>query len=235
MDKPFVICHMLTSLDGKVTGKFLKGTKKIAKTYYGIHRAYGADAFACGRVTMEESFTNGWYPDLTGFKKTTMSRKDYIADNTADYYAVAFDTKGRLGWKESKIIDDDPGYNGAHIIEVLSEQASRQYLRYLQSIGVSYIFAGKESINISLALEKLYQLFGIRKLILEGGSILNGAFHREDLIDELSLVVAPITAATEDKPLFYDGALRRFAFMGSLPYDNGVIWLNYRRPPQKNK
>lgn len=61
-------------------------------------------------------------------------------------------------------------------VEVLCETVSDEYLAYLQDIGVSYIFAGKDQLNVMLAVEKLSKLFGIKKLMLEGGSIINGAF-----------------------------------------------------------
>ena len=107
-----------------------------------------------------------------------------------------------------KIVDEDPGYGNAHIIEVLCEDASDAYLAYLQSIGVSYIFAGKEDLNLPLALDKLYRLFSIQKLLLEGGSVINGAFARENMIDELSLVLVPTVAGKDGKPLFYDSICR---------------------------
>ena len=68
-DRPFVVCHMGMSLDGRVTGNFLRLPQCEAATraYYRINREYGADAFACGRVTMEESFTLGFRPDLSRF------------------------------------------------------------------------------------------------------------------------------------------------------------------------
>ena len=56
--KPYVICHMLMSIDGKVTGKFLS-EESIATSierYYEINRKLTKDALALGRVTMEESF-----------------------------------------------------------------------------------------------------------------------------------------------------------------------------------
>ena len=64
MDRPYVICHMTLSLDSKVTGSFLYAPECESATalYYQINRSWGADAFACGRVTMEGSFTRGWYP-----------------------------------------------------------------------------------------------------------------------------------------------------------------------------
>ncbi len=77
----------------------------------------------------------------------------------------------------------------------------------MQNIVVPYIFTGKDELNLSLALDKRHRLFGIKKLFLEGGSIINGAIERKNAIDELSLVVAPIIAGTEGKPLFYESEI----------------------------
>ena len=87
--------------------------------YYRVHRDLHADAFACGRITMEGSFTGGWYPDLKPFEGVSVSRDDHVANPDADFFCVAFDRRGRLGWKTPVIEDDDPGYDRAHIIEVL--------------------------------------------------------------------------------------------------------------------
>ena len=94
--------------------------------------------------------------------------------------------------------------------------------------SVSYIFAGKTELDLPLALEKLCKLFGIQTLLLEGGSILNGAFQREGVIDELSLVVAPMAAEAEDKPLFMDGQLEAYS-LEDVQYQSGSLWLNYKK------
>ena len=125
------------------------------------------------------------------------------------------------------IIDDDPGYGGAQIIEVLTHQVSRQYLTYLQSMDIPYIFAGDTEIDIDEALSKLKAYFGINKLLLEGGSILNGAFQRAGVIDEVSLVVAPTVAEAEDKPLFMDARMEHYA-LEDVQYRNDTLWLNYK-------
>ena len=70
-------------------------------------------------------------------------KDDFIPDNLSGFYAVSFDPKGKLGWKNSKIIDEDPGYGDAQIIEVLTEQVDGRYLAYLQEMNIPYIFAGK--------------------------------------------------------------------------------------------
>lgn len=231
MKRPYIICHMTASIDGKATGDFLSLPECIPVTdiYYEINRWYRADAFACGRITMEESFTGGWYPELSEYEDMEVPEGDYRADMEADFFAVAFDRRGRLGWKGSRIVDEDPGYGNAHIIEVLCEDTPKACLAYLRSIGVSYIFASKQEMDLPLALSKLYSLFGIEKLLLEGGSILNGAFQRENLIDEISLVTAPLIAGKDDKPLFTDSAVSGYTLVKNTAYDNGVIWTNYRR------
>ncbi len=226
-----MICHMVQSIDGKVTGDFLRSDRceAAAEAYYRINRDFRADAFACGRVTMEGSFTGGWYPDLSAFAGQNIAREDHVADPQLGYFAVAFDRQGKLGWKTDKIIDDDPGYNNAHIIEVLCEEVSDAYLAYLKSIGVSYVFAGSKEMDLTIALHKLNVLFGIDTLLLEGGSILNGAFQRENLVDELSLVVAPITASQEDKPLFMDSPMTGYVLADAKPLEHSSVWLRYKR------
>jgi len=230
MSRPYIICHMVASIDGKVTGDFLYKPECLPATeeYYRINREYSADAFACGSVTMEGSFTGGFKPDLTKFSGSKMSREDYIGDDNANYYAVCFDRTGRVGWTESRIYDEDPGYDNAHIIEVLCEKASDEYLAYLQSIGVSYIFAGKDDMDIKLAMEKLCKLFKIKKLLLEGGSIINGAFQRAGLVDEISLVQAPIVA-TEGKTLFFDSSLDEYKIDEVTRLGNNAVWTIYRK------
>lgn len=231
MDRPYIICHMTMSIDGKVTGNFLYRPECAAGTedYYQINRDFHADAFACGRVTMEGSFTGGWQADLKPYEGREVERADYVADKSASFFAVSFDRRGQLGWKASRIEDEDPGYGNSHIIEILCEDAPDAYLAYLQSIGVSYIFAGKTEMDLPLALQKLKQLFGIERLLLEGGSVLNGAFHRAGVIDELSLVMVPITAEAKDKPLFDGGALELYRLDDAQKLNSGSIWLRYSK------
>jgi len=231
MNRPYVICHMVTSLDGKVTGDFLYAPEceQITEQYYQINRDFRADAFACGRVTMEGSFTGGWQPELSEFAGASIPREDYIAAWEKRFFAVSFDRRGRLGWKTPVIVDEDPGYGGAHIIEVLCEDAPDAALAYFRSIGVSYLFAGKTELDLPLALEKLQRLVGINKLLLEGGSVLNGAFQREDVIDELSLVMAPVAASAEDKPLFDGGRMQNYRLTKARKLDEENLWLRYER------
>ncbi len=230
--RPYVICHMVTSIDGKVTGDFLScpECEKATEIYYELNREYnknGTGGFICGRVTMESSFTGGWYPDLTKYEPSE-NKADFVPDDLSGFYAISFDPKGKLGWKNNRIIDEDPGYGGAQIIEVLTDMADGRYLSYLKEMNIPYIFAGKTEIDVKIALEKLKDLFGIGSVLLEGGSVVNGYFQREDVIDELSLVVAPIVADADDKPLFMNSISSALELIETKRYDD-VIWMNYKK------
>jgi hypothetical protein len=226
---------MVTSIDGKVTGDFLFQNKCTEATdiYYRINRERKTDGFICGRVTMEGSFTGGFYPDLSQYKpvRHDMDMKmDFIVDDLSGFYAIAFDTHGKLGWKSNKIIDPDgdPGYDGAQIIEVLAEQVDERYLGYLEAMEIPYIFAGETAIDVELALFKLKNIIGCDTLLLEGGSIINGAFERAGVVDELSLVVAPVVAGKDSKPLFMDSDIENFELV-KVENENGNLVLNYKR------
>lgn len=235
MNRPYIICHMVTSIDGKVTGDFLFRPECAGATeiYYDINRKLKSNGFICGRVTMEGSFTGGYYPDLSEYAPVQHDnglKMDFLLDDMSGFYAVAFDPKGRLGWKSNRIIDPDGdvGYDGAQIIEVLTEQVDERYLGYLEEMEIPYIFAGEKEIDVELALFKLKNIVGCETLLLEGGSIINGAFQRADVIDELSLVVAPVVADKDDKPLFTDSIVSAFKLVKAETI-NGNAVLNYKR------
>ena len=235
MNKPYIICHMVTSLDGKVTGDFLFRPECMGATdiYYRLNREMKACGFICGRKTMEESFTGGFYPDLSKYKPVQHdegAKADFIAEELEGFYAVAFDTCGKLGWHSNRIVDPDgdPGYDGARIIEVLSENVDARYLGYLKEMKIPYIFAGKTAINVNLALQKLKDAIGCKTLLLEGGSILNGSFAKAGVIDEISLVTAPIVAGRDSKPLFMDADMESFT-LAHVQNENGNLVLRYKK------
>ena len=95
MNKPTIILHMLTTIDGKITGDFLSTDMGavLGEEYYRIHREYNADAYLCGRVTFEGSFTSGRKPEYIDGE---CEQGDFVFGKF-DKYAVAIDTNGKLG------------------------------------------------------------------------------------------------------------------------------------------
>ena len=235
MNRPYIVCHMVTSIDGKVTGDFLglPACEDATEVYYEINREYksrGSGGFICGRITMEGSFTGGAYPDLSEYeppKKENGRYSDFWSDVQNDYYAIAFDPRGKLGWKSAFIEDFDPGYDKAQIIEVLTEQVDGRYLSYLRDRGISYFFAGDVEIDVEYALNVISNKLRPKFYLLEGGSIINGHFLRAGCIDELSLVQAPVTADKDSKALFADGVPLDFELTRAV-CKKGATVLNYK-------
>ncbi|WP_319402915.1 RibD family protein [uncultured Anaeromusa sp.] len=238
MEKPYIICHMVTSLDGKVTGDFLGDRQygSLIESYYRIHRQYEANGFLCGRVTMEESFPQPAHVQATTYdNEMPVSKEDHVAKQ-APFYAVSIDPKGKLFWSKGEITDIDEGYNGAHLIEILTHNVSGCFLEHLQEKGVSYLFGGKSELDLALIASKLKNKFGIEKLLLEGGGIVNGAFLQANLIDEISLVVAPVVGSPEATSLFATG---HYSLPNTFPasfhlkkaeqLDNSGLWLVYQK------
>ena len=209
MNKPYITCYMLNSLDGKIIGEYFnteRGREYIAK-YEQIHDRINAKASMFGRVTFLD-----WPWQLAPDNKPELQtnvphieRSDYVADVNADKYCVAIDQSGKLAWGSNIMLrgSSDIYVNriGDHIISVLKERVPDTYLQYLRDRKVSYIFGGKETLDFKLVVEKLYSLFGIDHLLLEGGGNLNGAFIREGLVDEYKvLLVATIDGGSPDAP-----------------------------------
>lgn len=231
--KPYVILHMLISIDGKITGDYMntKTASILCEEYYRINREYKADGFLCGRITMEGSFTNWQKPDLAKYQGIKLPHEDCV-QKQHEYYAVSVDPHGKIGWYGSEIMDEDPGYDNAHIIEVLTDDINDEYLAFLKDKGISYIFCGKEKIDVNLMNQKLYSLFGIKKLMLEGGGITDSLFLDGDCIDEMSLVVVPLVDGSKDGiDLFANKNcnLQEYELLQVEKLKENGLWLNYKK------
>jgi len=88
---------------------------------------------------------------------------------------------------------------------VVSEQAPEDYLDMLRQKEISYVVAGKSSVDLRKAVDRLGKHFGIHTLLLEGGGHINGAFLQAGLVDELSLLVVPGIDGRHDIPAVFDG------------------------------
>lgn len=233
LEKPYTILHMLVSIDGKITGDYMntETAGALCEEYYRINREYQADAFVCGRITMEGSFTGGVKPDLVPYQGVNIPHEDYVAKQH-EYYAVSIDPHGRLGWYGSEIKDEDPGYDNAHIIEVLTDDIQDEYLAFLKGKGISYIFCGKDRIDVKLMSEKLYALFGIKKLMLEGGGLTDSLFLDADCIDEMSLVVVPLVDGSKESIDLFAGKncdIQEYDLKAVEKLAENGLWLNYKK------
>ncbi|WP_165089807.1 dihydrofolate reductase family protein [Neisseria yangbaofengii] len=230
--KPFVMAHMLTSLNGKIAGDFGKlPSSQVHFDYYNdTYQSLNADAWLAGRVTMQ-SFVSGdvvlpsEYDDFQG---------DFIAQHDAKHFAICADPSGKVLWQNNNVtFGNRPA---GHIISLVSEQADKAYLAHLRTIGVSYLIVGEQELDLPLALEKLAQCFHIKRLVLAGGGLINGAFAYQGLIDEIHLIVAPAlelspqNTAFENKNLNFNLGFAEFNLKENrILADNKTIYLAYQK------
>ena len=116
---------------------------------------------------------------------------------------------------------------------VHGERVSDDYLAFLESRGVSYIFGGRASIDLRRVLAKLRTAFGIRRLLLEGGGKINGSFLAAGLIDELSILIFPVADGSIGTPTLFDaragkGLGRKLRLISVSRIKGDLVWLRYR-------
>jgi len=230
VERPYVMCLMMTSVDGKILGEKWgdsRQVKKLRGKFEEIHELIGVNAWIVGRATMEKDFTDFAKPILKKGHQE-IDRQDFVAAHEGASFAIAIDGDAKLGWEK-------PTMYGDHVITILTEKVPNAYLAHLKDIGVSYIFAGTTEINLPTALKKLRQLFGIEKLMLEGGAHINGSFLNEELIDELHQVLLPIADGTmktstlfEIDPKVKKKGATLLKLSNVQKMEDDVLWLTYK-------
>lgn len=232
MEKPFLVCHMFVSLDGKIDGAFMNDPAAVpARNEYGRLRSfYDCAATIYGTITMK-AFADGLVGALPAADPQP-SREDYIAPNEGGQYEVAVDPEGILAWNTG--YHERAGRGRSHVIEALTGQVSGDYLAYLRRQGASYVTAGKEHLDCPLLLHKLKTRFGIERAMVAGGGFINGSFLQEDLIDEVSIVMAPVADGnTESVSIFEragflpDRAPAAFSLLTAGRIAGDGLWLRY--------
>jgi 2,5-diamino-6-(ribosylamino)-4(3H)-pyrimidinone 5'-phosphate reductase len=221
--RPHIICHMLSSVDGKIDGASLR-----AVTAPGDYEATGTrldgDAWVCGRTTMQQHFAED-EPFVSASNRPAGPQPVHVA-RKAKSYAVSVDTTGKLRWASGDL-------DGDHLICIVSERAPKDYLSMLRDYGVSYIVAGESAVDLVKAVNLLGESFGIRRLLLEGGGHINGAFLQADLVDEVSLLLVPGIDGRHEIAAVFDGmnAARKAAVPLKLKSverrEKDTLWLRY--------
>ncbi|MBW7965709.1 RibD family protein [Bradyrhizobium sp. BR 10261] len=192
--KPYVICLMHASLDGRTHPSRWRPKGGHGDWFEKIHDRLGGDAWVIGRVTGSEFAKGKPYPQTSGEK---FPRENWFARRDGDTYGVVLDAHGKIGWGRSDI-------GGDPIVVVLTESVPDSHLAGLRGEGVSYIFAGKSEIDLAMTVEILNRELGVKRLLVEGGGVANGAFLRAGLIDEFNLILSPAIDGARGAPFVFD-------------------------------
>lgn len=134
MSKPYIVCYMMTSVDGRIDCAM---TEKLpgVEEYYPLLEELGLQSGVSGKTTAQLELAE---PGLFQSETFTPVGKGITAKKVGSSvgYSVVADTKGTLLWK------NDSEYGQPHII-LTSRQVSQEYLGYLDERNISYIVAGR--------------------------------------------------------------------------------------------
>src|SRR5262245_40907049 len=135
--KPYMICHMMSSVDGRILPNRWHPQVEDRGVYERLHYELGCDAWLVGRVTGQEfASREAPYPPYEG---TPFGRENWFAANSADAWAVVLDAQGKIAWGRSDV-------GGDPLLVLLTQAVSDSHLAGLRADGVSYIFAGEREI-----------------------------------------------------------------------------------------
>ena len=231
--RPYIICHMGTSIDGRLhPSRFTVPAAGISRDVLRRHYEEVADRFEAegwivGRKTMTE-MAKGTERAVVDAPK--VAREPHAANRNGRNLAVAIDPCGRAHYGRDNI-------SGDHVVAVLGEQVSDSYLAELREDGVSYIFAGAKGDDLAGAMEQLATVFGVEKLLLEGGGTINGAFLRQRLIDEFSTLIFPAVDGLAGIQTIVDyhgedgerpGAGQALRLIACETLEGGMVWLRHK-------
>ncbi|MFC5974870.1 dihydrofolate reductase family protein [Carnobacterium antarcticum] len=183
-----------------------------------------------GKTTTEDNMTHYKTPKLDE-NAAPVPEGDYVADPDAPMYYLSIDARGELAFEENF---SDYGGVSSHIVEVLTEQASNAYKDFLRKKKISYIIAGKEQIDYEAMLDKFYNLFGIKRMMVGGGGTLNWSFVQNGLVDEVSVILSPIANGDPGGHRFFVAKepytqIKETAFQleSVETLEHGTIWIRY--------
>ena len=231
---PKVICHMLASVDGKLLpdrySKLYKGySGEYGSSYYHISDSYNPNGVLVGSETvLKDLCTSEFKHD----KSLAKSYETYFGKRETKQLLAVFDSRGRVNYNSDKLLE----YN---LIAVLGENVSENYLAHLREVGVSYLFAGHDGHDFKLALQKLYNEFGMKIVSLFGGATINGIFLKQKLIDEISIIVAPAIDGLSGIPSIFEykgskdempaeGQSLELLEVREIPEEKGSVLLRYK-------
>lgn len=223
MKKPYIICHMMISIDGRIdcamTSK-LRGVNDYYTTLDEIH----VPTTVSGRVTaeLEMAEPGGFIPE----KNDIYGQEGFSKKADAAGYEVIVDTHGKLLWP------DAAGMSKPYLI-ITSEDVTKEYLEYLDQQNISWIACGKDHVDLVRAVEILAEQFGVERMGIVGGSKINTAFLEAGLLDEISLLVGSGIDGRGGMPAVFDGLemqhdVTSLKLIDVKKFDSDAVWIRYQ-------
>lgn len=223
MAKPYIICHMMTSLDGRIDCAMTSKLRGV-NDYYTTLDEINVPTTVNGRVTAELELAE---PGKFEPKNTeTYGKEGFSKKADATGYEVIVDTKGKLLWPNAL------GMSKPYLI-LTSENVTKEYLDYLDKKNISWIACGKEHIDLVRAAEILAEQFNVKRMGIVGGPKINTAFLEAGLLDEISILIGAGIDGRGGMPAVFDGLdmthdVTALKLIDVKKFDSDAVWIRYK-------
>ncbi len=219
MNRPYIVCHMMSSVDGRIDCAM---TEKLpgVEEYYSSLDSLSCPARISGRMTAEMEMSRGKY--RRSGSSSPYGKEGWSKKSESDELEIVIDTHGSLTWGES----------ARPLVIVMSEEAQKEYLSYLDSENISWICTGKGNVNLRRAMEILSEVFGVRRAAVVGGGRINAAFLSAGLIDEVSILIGAGIDGREGERSVFDGLGKEsevvpLSLSSVRSFESGAVWIRY--------
>src|SRR4030066_2415036 len=184
--RPHVILSAAISLDGKIATKMGDSELSSKSDKIRIHKLRSkVDAILIGYNTLRLD------DPLLSVRYT--KGKNPIR--------IILDSRGKISSK-SKIIKS---CKMIPTIIAVSKNISTKNLQRLKKYPLEIIITGATKVNLKQLLKQLVKR-KIKKLLVEGGGIINWEFVKQDLFDEIILTVTPFIIGGRESVTFVEGS-----------------------------
>lgn len=219
--RPQVLLAMAASVDGRITtgpGRnvvewSVRWPRRLAPGIIQDRiRSWGADGVVSGSESV-----------------LVWSRHPVTAPDEADRWEsavpyIVFDGRGRVEWSQTQ-----------GLVVVTRRDVSPSYQEQLRAKAVETVLAGTGAhVDLDDALAQLYAR-GFRRLALNGGGAINGAFLRAGLVDEAIVVWEPLLVGGTTTPTLFDAPdldapadLLPLELVAASPGGGGTVVAHYR-------
>ena len=225
--RPITTLFMLESLDGKISSGNtdeldadkdwcqIDGVKEGLHQYYEIESTTDDFSLNTGRVMAKIGVNDrNEYHNKVDISFVIIDNKPYLNENGIEYIC---------NWVEKLILVTT---NKSHIAYSLIEKYDNLDILYY------------EELNLTKLLEDLYSKYHAERLTIQSGGSLNGLFLRDDLIDYVNIVIAPLLVGGKDVSTLIDGEaishseelnkLKALELIECNQLDNSYIQLKYK-------
>ena len=223
MKKPYMICHRMTSVDGRIDCAMTSKLSGVSD-YYTTLAQINVPTTVSGSVTAElEMAEPGKFvaSNTEIYGQEGFSKKADCAG-----YEVIVDTKGTLLWSDAA--DMEKPY-----LILTSENVTKEYLDYLDGQHISWIACGKKKVDLVRASEILAEQFHVKRMGIVGGPKINTVFLEAGLLDEISILIGAGIDGRGGMPTVFDGLemshdVISLKLTDVQKFDSGAVWIRYQ-------